>query len=68
MMEIATSFEREADDEVDGILAESSISPSLIPFLSLDPALEPFRAFDDGAPSLARMKRCAMHHDEAFEL
>jgi hypothetical protein len=27
-----------------------------------------FQAFDDGKPSLARMKRCGMHHAEAFEL
>lgn len=68
MIETTESFEYVADDVMDDILAESSSSPSLIPFLSLDPALEPFKAFDDGAPSLARMKRCAMHHDEAFEL
>lgn len=85
-MEFAESFEREADQMMDSILAESCISPTLTPFVSLgtsDPARELldgptceqqakandlFQAFDDGSPSLERMKRCGMHHDEAFEL
>ncbi len=27
-----------------------------------------FQSFDDGVPSVDRMKRIGMHHDEAFEL
>lgn len=86
MTEFDERFEYEADGVMDDILAESSISPTLTPFVSLgtdDPAREMmdgpttsrqaaandlFQAFDDGAPSLARMKRCGLHHDEAFEL
>jgi hypothetical protein len=86
MFEFAESFESEADQMMDNILAESCISPTLTPFVGLgstDPARtlvdgpttshqaaahDLFQAFDDGAPSLERMKRCGMHHDEAFEL
>lgn len=86
MMEFAESFEREADSVMDGILADTSFSPTLTPFVSLgtlDPANEIidgpttahqanardlFQSFDNGLPSLERMKRCCMHHDEAFEL
>lgn len=86
MIEITESFEYVAYDVMDDILAESNISPTLTPFISLgtnDPAHELmdgpttarqaaahdlFQTFDDGSPSLERMKRCGMHHDEAFEL
>ena len=84
MMEFAESFEHEADDVMDGILADSEMSPTVTPFVSLgsnDPGLvdgptsarqasanDLFQAFDDGAPSVDRMKRIGMHHDEAFEL
>lgn len=85
-MEFAEHFENDADEVMDDILAESAISPTLTPFVSLgtdDPSRELmdgpstsrqaaandlYQAFDDGSPSLAKMKRIGMHHDEAFEL
>lgn len=85
-MEFAKHFENDADDVMEDILAESCVSPTVTPFVSLgthDPARELidgpatrqqasandlYQAFDDGAPSLERMKRIGMHHDEAFEL
>lgn len=86
MMEFAESFEHEADEVMDGVLADSDNSPTLTPFVSLgsdDPARaildgptnarqasanDLFQAFDDGTPSVERMKRIGLHHDEAFEL
>lgn len=82
MTEYAENFEYEADDMMSGIMAESS--PTLTPFVGLgttDEAMldgpttehqaeanDLFQSFDDGKPSVARMKRIGMHHDEAFEL
>ncbi|MBJ7458801.1 MAG: hypothetical protein JHD02_06425 [Thermoleophilaceae bacterium] len=86
MTEFAEDFAYEADDMMDGILAESSdaMSPTLTPFVSLGSAEAPildgpttkhqaeardlFQAFDDGTPSVDRMKRAGLHHDEIFEL
>ncbi len=86
MTEFAENFENEADDLMDGILAESNdaMSPTLTPFVSLGTSDTPlmdgpttqhqaeaknlFQTFDDGAPSLDRMKRAGLHHDEGFEL
>lgn len=86
MTEFAANFDAEADDMMDGILAESNdaMSPTLTPFVSLgtaDDALmdgpttqhqadarDLFQSFDDGSPSLDKMKRAGLHHDEAFEL
>ena len=86
MTEFAANFESEADDMMDGILAESNdaMSPTLTPFVSLGTSETPlmdgpttqhqagakdlFQAFDDGAPSLDRMKRAGLHHDEDFDI
>ena len=86
MTEFAEHFEHEADDMMDGILAESSdaMSPTLTPFVSLGSseaaimdgpttqrqaeAKDLYQSFDDGSPSVDRMKRIGLHHDEAFEL
>jgi hypothetical protein len=71
MSEFSDGFEFEADDMMDNILAESSISPTLTPFHGLgtnEPASDCFQSLDDGGPSLARMKRCGLHRAEAFEL
>jgi hypothetical protein len=86
MTEFAESFENEADDMMEGILAESSdaMSPTLTPFVSLgssedaimdgpttkhqSEAKDLFQSFDDGAPSIDKMKKAGLHHDEAFDL
>ncbi len=86
MTDFADHFDSEADDMMDGILAESSdaMSPTLTPFVSLGTAADAimdgpttqhqaeakdlFQCFDDGVPSIDRMKRAGLHHDEDFEL
>jgi hypothetical protein len=86
MTEFAEDFANEADDMMDGILAESSdmMSPTVTPFVSLGSTDAPimdgpttqhqaeakdlFQSFDDGTPSVDKMKRAGLHHDEAFEL
>ncbi|MGK2878506.1 MAG: hypothetical protein ACSLFF_08025 [Solirubrobacterales bacterium] len=86
MTEFANNFDYEADDMMDGILAESSdaMSPTLTPFVSLGSAEAPimdgpttqhqaeakdlFQSFDDGVPSVDRLKRAGLHYEEDFEL
>lgn len=64
--------------------SNDAMSPTLTPFVSLgsaDDALmdgpttqrqaeakDLYQSFDDGAPSLDKLKRAGLHHDEAFEL
>ena len=86
MTDFAENFDSEADDMMDGILAESNdaMSPTLTPFVSLGSSDAPlmdgpttqhqaaandlYQSFDDGTPSVDRMKRAGLHHDEAVDL
>lgn len=72
-MQFAESFEHDADDVMDEIVASAEVSPTLTPIIGLgseDPAAvkDLFQSFDTGAPSVEKMKRIGLHHDEAFEL
>lgn len=70
-MEFSENFASEAGELMDSILADTDLNPSIIPQMDLgggEPAHDLFEALDDGAPSLDRMKRAGLHHDEAFEL
>ena len=64
--------------------SSGAMSPTLTPFVSLGSAGDAmmdgpttqhqaeakdlFQSFDDGVPSVDRMKRAGLHHDEALEL
>jgi hypothetical protein len=64
--------------------SDAAASPTLTPFVGLGStgeamldgpttarqaeAKDLFATLDDGKPSVARLKRIGMHHDEAFEL
>lgn len=64
--------------------SNDAMSPTLTPFVSLGTADSPlmdgpttqhqadakdlFQSFDDGTPSLDRMKRAGLHHDENVDL
>lgn len=83
-MQFAESFDHDADDVMEEVLADAGMSPTLTPFVSLGTehsglgdvpatpwqasAKDLFQSFDNGEPSVERMRRIGLHHDEAFEL
>lgn len=64
--------------------SNDAMSPTVTPFVSLGTSDAPlmdgpttkrqaeakdlFQSFDDGTPSLDKMKRAGLHHDEEFDL
>jgi hypothetical protein len=64
--------------------SNDAMSPTLTPFVSLGSSDAPlmdgpttqhqakakdlYQSFDDGKPSIDRMKRAGLHHDEDFDL
>jgi hypothetical protein len=64
--------------------SNDAMSPTLTPFVSLGSSEAPlldgpttqhqaeakdlYQSFDDGTPSVDRMKRAGLHHEEDFEL
>lgn len=64
--------------------SSGAMSPTLTPFIGLGTSDSPimdgpttahqaeakdlFQSFDDGVPSVDRLKKAGLHHDEAFDL
>lgn len=70
-MEFSENFSHEAGEIMDSIVADSDVSPSVMPFPMEglnDPSSDVFRELDRGVPSVAKMKKIGLYHAEAFDL
>lgn len=70
-MEIHENSDHGAGELMDSILADTDVSPAMMPFLYTDVRAPEIEAFNESSPSAlsrSNLKRIGLHHDEAFEL